>query len=168
MSAAGLTSVGTSCGGEVSPCKAPTMSAALYTVYCTPSSGPSRVASRGARCPIPGLRPAVRGVPLGLLPWVQPRVLPGLVVARSPMPGFSARSRGLSHVPEASPCADMPRSQTPVGVRGTRHSVPPDCCLPRPGNRRLPTTYIFRGSITRPPCLLLPGSVRPFPGRYAS
>jgi hypothetical protein len=45
---------------------------ALVLCAAKTPSGPSRVASRIARVPIPCMLPDVRGGPCGLLPWVQP------------------------------------------------------------------------------------------------
>ena len=72
-------------------------------------------------------------------------------------------ARGLSQVPELPLCSHAPLSD-PGGALGTRHSAPRTAAFQSLHTVGFATTYIFRGSITRPVCSLHPASYGPLQG----
>src|SRR5262249_52536546 len=87
-----------------------------------------------------------------------PRRARGLVEAPSPRQGFwspGPHAGSVTRSPVALPSSRVPPVQTcpalsPRWCPGHSPKRTQDGCLPGPGNRRLPTTYTFRGSLTRP------------------
>ena len=97
---------------------------------------PSRVASLGARFPIPRLLHSVRGVLIGLVAWVKP---PGHARAFGrpvPQSGSCARRQVVLPSSRATPVKTCPALRPrwcPVHLPYRTQ----DCCLPALANRRL-------------------------------
>ena len=84
----------------------------------------------------------------------------------SPGPPFRDSRQGarwLSQVPEFPLCRHAPLSD-PGGVLCTRHNARRTAAFQRLDTVGLPTTYIFRGSMTRPTCSLHPAPYGPLQG----
>src|SRR5262249_30884087 len=77
-------------------------------------SDPSRVASLGARFPIPCLLRRVRAVPVGLVAGSKPSGHARACGHPVPQSGFVGKEIDGSPKFPSSPCGGMPRSQTPV------------------------------------------------------
>jgi hypothetical protein len=95
---------------------------------------PSRVASLGARFPIPRLLPGVRGVPIGLMAWEKPPGHARAVGHPVPHAGSSARRQVVlpsSRVPPLQTCPALrPRwcpGHSPLSPTGL---VPSGACKP--------------------------------------
>jgi hypothetical protein len=86
------------------------------TVVCdaTTATCPSRSSSLVARSPIPCVLPHVCGVPCGLVSGWKPREHARAFGHPVPQSGHNVKETDGSPKFPSSPCADMPRSQTPV------------------------------------------------------
>jgi len=127
---------------------------------------PSRVASLGARFPIPCRLLWFVVSPRGSWSGRSAPTAPGLLVTRSPTPGMGSRRQVAlprSRVPPMQTCPALrPRWCPAHSPKRTQ-----DGGLPATGNRRLPTTIHFSG-LHHAACLLAPpGFVRPLAGRHA-
>ena len=134
-------------------------------VLCSAKTAPcpSWDTSLVARAPIPCLFLGVRDVPIGLVVWSKPpddaRAFGHPVphsgsVTRRQVALPSSRVTLMHACPALRPRWGPLHSPKRVG----------DCCLPVPGNRRLPTTLHFSG-LKHAACILAPSSsVRPLLG----
>ena len=117
-----------------------------------------------ARSPIPCVLLAVCGVPAGLVLWSKRPEHARAFGHPVPQSGMCVKETDGSPKFPSSPYEDMPRSQTPVvscALAITHPGLLPSSALDTVG---FPTTYIFRGSITRPTFSLHPAPYGPLQG----
>src|SRR5262245_36676431 len=106
------------------------------TVLCdaTTATCPSRGPSLVARSPIPCVLPSVCGLPEGLVVWSKRPDHARAFGHPVPQSGPIVKEPGGSPKFPSSPCADMPRSQTPVVSRALAIArpglLPSSACKP--------------------------------------
>jgi hypothetical protein len=139
------------------------------TVVCdaTTATCPSRVASLVARFPIPCVLPYVCGLPYGLVIWSKPPDHARAFGHPVPRSGHVTRRQMALPSSRATPMHTCPALSPQWGPLHSPKRLR-DCCLPVPGNRRLPTTLHFSG-LNHAACILAPSSsVRPLLGVHVA
>jgi hypothetical protein len=137
----------------------------LSQALCAAQTAPLPVSKHFA-CrsrPIPCALPFVRAVPYGLVIWSKPPDHARAFGHPVPHAGNVPRRQRALPSSRATPMHTCPALRPRWGPLHSPTRVG-DCCLPMPGNRRLPTTIPISG-LKHAACILAPSSsVLPLPG----